>query len=315
MSIVVVGSANTDMVVNVERIPQQGETILGHGFSTHQGGKGANQAVSAARIGESVSFIACIGNDDFGQRALTSYLKEGINTEHIHQTGESSGVALIVVNENGKNAIAVSPEANALLQPKHLDAAEDTLASADIVLAQLETPLDTIVHLANMVANYPNTCFILNPAPAQALPEGLLHQVDIITPNEYEASVLTGIEITDEQSAREAAITLKQKGIKTVIITLGEQGAYLLDDQHDTLIPSFLVNAVDTTAAGDVFNGALACALMKKRNMLDAVRYACAASALAVQKPGAQRSAPKKEAIDALLSDLSPRNRKDKTHS
>lgn len=300
MSIVVVGSANTDMVVTVPTIPAQGETVLGNSFNTYLGGKGANQAVAAVRAGGDVTFIASVGQDNFGAEAITRFTQEGINTTAIIRDAKTSGVALIMVNPEGKNCIAVSPEANGKLLPKHIDIQKDTIHESDVVLAQLETPITTITHLGK-VANESKATFILNPAPAQPLPDALLACVDIITPNETEAHSLTGVTVNDERSAKQAANLLHDKGVKTVIITLGEQGSYLSCDEHQVMIPAHKVNAVDTTAAGDTYNGSLACAIVAGKPIEEAVRFATAASALSVMRNGALDSAPMLDDIKAFM--------------
>ena len=291
MSIIVIGSANTDMVVTVPTIPREGQTILGNSFNTYLGGKGANQAVAAARAGGDVIFIASLGQDSFADVAIAAFEKEGIDTHCIIREAENSGVALIMVNEQGKNCIAVAPEANMQLSVQHIQGNRETLLKADVVLAQLETPIDTIMEIARITRTI-DAPFILNPAPAQTLSDELLNLIDVITPNESEAKMLTGIDVIDEESAHRAAMILKDKGIATVIITMGEQGAYLCDESYQELIPAHKVDAVDSTAAGDIFNGALALALASKKEILQAVKFSNTASALSVMKHGAQASAP-----------------------
>lgn len=301
MSIVVVGSSNTDLVVNVPKIPLEGETILGSKFRTHKGGKGANQAVAASRLGADTTFIACIGNDDFGNRAIKSYNEEGINTKYIQREGETSGVALITVSDQGRNTISVSPESNGLLSPKHIDQALDVIRKAKVVLTQFEIPIPTIEYLIKR-CNECSAKFILNPAPALKLPEYLFKFIDIITPNETEAESLTGIKVTDEKSANLSAAKLIQKGVKEVIITLGDKGAYLHSKTQQKLIPGFKVNAIDTTAAGDTFNGALAYSITQNKPTEEAIIFANAASALAVTKNGAQSSTPKFSDVNKFLN-------------
>ena len=300
MSIVVVGSSNTDLVVNVPNVPLEGETVLGNKFSTHKGGKGANQAVAAARLGANVIFISCIGKDDFGNKAVKSYQAERINTNYIVREGESSGIALITVSDKGKNAISVSPESNGLLSEKHIDAVGEVLENCEVVLVQLEIPLQTVEYLIKKCIQY-DCKVILNPAPALKLEQDIYRYVDIIIPNETEAEILTGIKVTDEKSAKLAAKSLIDKGIKNVIITLGSNGAYLYNQTHQELIPGFEVNPVDTTAAGDTFNGAIAYAITQKKSILDAVKFAHAASALAVTKHGAQSSTPDYKSVVEFL--------------
>ena len=301
--IVVIGSSNTDMIVKMPRIPQPGETILGGKFSTAAGGKGANQAVGAARAGGSVALIARLGADMFGDRALRKFTDDGIQTDHITRDENApSGVALIFVDEKGENSIAVASGANANLSAEDIQNAADTIASADIVLMQLEIPLATVQAAARIAADNPAKV-ILNPAPAQALPDELLQRVTILTPNESEAEILTGIKVETEAQAADAARALQAKGIETVIITLGPRGAYVVSADYEGLIPSYKVTAVDSTAAGDIFNGVLAVSLAEKKPIPDAVRFASAAAALSVTKLGAQPSAPKRNEIENFLND------------
>lgn len=299
--IVVVGSSNTDMIIKLDRIPRPGETIIGGQFSIAAGGKGANQAVAAARAGGEVDFVACVGEDMFGQEATEGFVKDGINTDYVFKDkGSASGVALIFVDQKGENSIAVASGANAKLLPKHIDSAKDVIISAEILIMQLETPLET-VNAAAALAAANGVKVILNPAPACPLEDDILKNVSILTPNESEAELLTGTKVKDEKSADEAAQTLLLKGIETALITLGSRGAYLAAPGIREIIPSFEVKAVDTTAAGDVFNGALAVALAENKPLPDAVRFASAAAALSVTKLGAQPSAPDREEIDKLL--------------
>jgi len=303
--IVVIGSSNTDMIVKIPRIPQPGETILGGKFVTAAGGKGANQAVGAARAGGSVAFIARLGADMFGDQALQGFIRDGIQTEHIiRDENAPSGVALIFVDEKGENSIAVASGANANLSAEDIQSAADTIASADIVLMQLEIPLETVQAAARIAADN-NVKVILNPAPAQALPDQLLQRVTILTPNESEAEILTGIKVETESQAAGAARALQAKGIETVIITLGPRGAYVVSTDYEGLIPSFAVSAVDSTAAGDIFNGVLAVSLAEGLPIPDAVRLANAAAALSVTKLGAQPSAPTHQEIETFRKNQS----------
>jgi len=291
-SIVVVGSSNTDMVVVSDHLPGAGETVLGGRFFMNPGGKGANQAVAAARLGGTVTFIAKTGNDIFGKQSLQLLHAEGINTSYILVDNENpSGIALITVNRDGENCIVVASGSNAALSVSDLAALKEIIQRANTVLLQLEIPLSTVEFVA-ATAKAAGVKVILNPAPATHLPDQLLKNVDIITPNETEAEILTGIPIIDEVSATLAAEKLKGKGIKTVIITMGAQGALLLNDECCKIIPSISVKAVDTTAAGDVFNGALAVALSENNSISDAISFACKAAAISVTRLGAQASAP-----------------------
>ena len=287
---VVIGSANTDMAVKSERIPVPGETVLGGRFIMNPGGKGANQAVAAARMGGQVTFIAKVGNDLFGRESITSWKKEGINVSHIVTDPENpSGVALIMVDAKGENCISVASGANAALRPDDLDPA--AVEAADIVLMQLETPLETVLHTARL-AVAKGIPVILNPAPAAALPDELFACLYLITPNETEAEILSGIKVTDDVSAQKAAEILRGKGVKNVIITMGKQGAFVSSKDFRGIIPACRVEAVDTTAAGDVFNGSLAVCLSEKMKLKEAVRTAAKAAAISVTRLGAQSSAP-----------------------
>lgn len=299
--IVVVGSSNTDMILQMERIPRPGETILGGQFSMAAGGKGANQAVAAARAGGNVTFLARVGNDMFGRQAIEGFRQDGIDVQHvIEDPAAPSGVALIFVAADGENSIGVASGANACLSPADVQQVAPLIAAADVLVMQLETPLETIAEAASMAAQNGVTV-ILNPAPAQPLDDSLLQNVSILTPNETEAELLTGVPVTDEPGAARAAKTLHGKGVATVIVTLGSRGAYVSSDQFTGLIPAFRVEAVDTTAAGDVFNGALAVALSEDQSLEEAVRFASAAAALSVTILGAQPSAPLRRDVEVML--------------
>lgn len=297
-SIIVIGSSNTDMVVKTDHLPLPGETIVGGEFFIYPGGKGANQAVAAARLGAQVGFIASIGDDIFGRRSIELMRAEGIDTSGIiTKENEASGVALITVDNNGENCITVAPGSNATLYPQYLAASLPLLQQAIIVIMQLETPLETVAYVAGLCKNY-NCKFILNPAPACLLPDSLYTDIDIITPNEKEAEMLTGIKIENIVSAAKAARILKNKGVSTVIITLGEQGALIVTDEYEKLIPATPVKAIDTTGAGDLFNGALAVAISEGKAIDDAVIFACKAAAISVTRLGAQSSAPKRNELE-----------------
>jgi ribokinase len=298
--IVVVGSSNTDMILKLDRIPRPGETILGGEFVTAAGGKGANQAVAAARAGGAVTFVARVGQDMFGERAIAGFVEDGINVDHVQYDQAPSGVALIFVSVDGENSIGVASGANGNLSPADVKKAEKVFAAADVVVMQLETPLDTVQAAAEL-ADANGAIVILNPAPAQPLPNELLNKISILTPNETEAELLTGVTVTDQASCYRAADILLGKGIETVIITLGSRGAFVAAAAGRELVPGFTVEPVDTTAAGDTFNGALAVALADGMQMIDAVRFANAAAAISVTRMGAQPSAPLREEIEALL--------------
>jgi ribokinase len=290
--IVVVGSSNTDMVVQSAHLPKPGETVLGGKFVMNPGGKGANQAVAAARLGGEVCFIARVGDDLFGQEAIRGFQSHGINTEHVVVDSVSpSGVALIMVDEAGENCISVALGANAAMQKEDLDKARNDIKQAAFVLVQLEIPLEVVEHLVS-IAQEDDVKVILNPAPAQSLSESLLGSLYLITPNQSEAELLTGVKVHDEVSARKAALHLIDKGLSIVIITMGSKGAYVLGQGVDQLIPSIQVKVVDTTAAGDTFNGALVVGLTEGMPLIDAVIFANKAAAFSVTKLGAQASAP-----------------------
>ena len=300
--IVVVGSSNTDMVVRLRRLPAPGETLFGETFAMLPGGKGANQAVAASRAGGRVSFIGRVGRDDLGDRALSGLVKEGIDVQGVSRdVSAPSGVALIWVSAAGENSIAVSPGANGRLASKHITQAAKVFSQASVVLLQLETPLSS-VRVAARLANQVGACVILNPAPAMRLPRELLRNIAVLTPNESEAESLTGIRVTDDASAARAARRLHEQGVETVIITLGSRGAYVSSHSVTERIAGLKVKAVDTTGAGDVFNGALAVALAEGRALRQAVRFANVAAARSVTRRGAQPSAPIRSEILRYLA-------------
>jgi ribokinase len=301
MKIVIVGSSNTDMIIKTARIPKPGETVIGGTFSMAAGGKGANQAVAAARVGGKVTFVARVGSDPFGTRAVEGFLADGIDVSHVVRDKKAaSGVALIFVDAAGENSIAVASGANAALSVADVMKARAVISSADVLLMQLETPIETVQAAAEIAAKQ-NVPVILNPAPAQPLPKSLLRQISVLTPNEHEAELLTGIPVHNVKDAAAAGDVLIAKGVGMVIITLGPKGAYVHSDSFKGMIPGFSVTAFDTTAAGDVFNGALAVAFAEKRPMPEAVRFANAAAALSVTKLGAQGSAPTRKSVEKLV--------------
>lgn len=288
----VIGSSNTDMVVKTSRFPMPGETIIGGDFFTFPGGKGANQAVAAARLGARTTFICRTGDDLFGRQALEGFRNEGIDTGYCSVDPEAaSGVALITINAEGQNEIVVAPGANNRLIPEHLDAAKTAFTNNEYVLFQLEIPMVTVSHGIQMCWDL-GIKAILNPAPAAPLEKNLYPKLYLITPNEKEAEMLTGITIDDLPSAEKAADRFLAWGTKQVIITLGAGGAYFKDDQQAFHIPAPVIKAVDTTAAGDIFNGALAVALSQGQSWKEAVGFAVKAASLSVSRLGAQASAP-----------------------
>lgn len=303
--IVVVGSSNTDMILKLDRIPKPGETLLGGEFIVAAGGKGANQAVAAALAGGDVTFVARVGQDMFGEQAVAGLIQNSVNVDHVQYDDSPSGVALIFVAKDGENSIGVGGGANAKLSPADVRNARDAFAAADAVILQLETPLETVQAAAEL-ADANGALVILNPAPAQTLPEALLKKVSILTPNESEAELLTGIRVIDDASCGRAAEALLRKGVETVIITLGSRGAFVATSASKLLVPGFKVSPIDTTAAGDTFNGSLAVAIAEGVPLVDAVRFANAAGAISVTRMGAQPSAPLREEIEALLDDVTP---------
>ncbi|MCE0523545.1 MAG: ribokinase [Methylacidiphilales bacterium] len=300
--VVVVGSSNTDMIVRMDRIPRPGETILGGEFITAAGGKGANQAVGAARAGGQVTFIARVGNDMLGEQAIAGFVSEGINVDHVTRDPASpSGVALIFVGRDGENSIAVASGANRNLSPADVRKARGAFAGASVLVMQMETPLETLQAAADLAVEA-GVKVILNPAPAGPLPDSLLRHVSVLTPNETEAELLTGIKVDTTVAAEQAAGNLIARGVETVVITLGARGALVATAKERRLVPGFKVEAIDTTAAGDTFNGALAVALAERQPLDDAVRFANAAGAIAVTRMGAQPSAPRREEIEKLVA-------------
>jgi ribokinase len=301
IDLVVIGSSNTDMVIRTPRIPKPGETVLGGTFLTLPGGKGANQAVASSRAGGNVTFIARIGRDAFGDRAVEDLRSEGIQVDYIVRDADTpSGVGMVFVDDSGENSIAVASGSNARMSPEDVEKAGDVIRKADLVLLQLEIPLDT-VRAAVEIAATSGSRIILNPAPAQALPDELLRHVTVLTPNESEAEIITGITIDGEASAAEAARALRAKGVGTAIVTMGRRGAFVSSPEFEGLIRGYEVTAVDSTGAGDVFNGALAVSLAESMPLPEAVRFANAAAALSVTRIGAQPSAPERREIDAFL--------------
>ncbi len=299
--LVVLGSINADHILNLESFPTPGETVTGSHYQVAFGGKGANQAVAAGRSGADIAFIACTGDDDIGER-----IRKQLQVDHIDiapvsaVAGESTGVALIFVNGEGENVIGIHAGANAALSTALVEAQRERIAEADALLMQLESPLDSVL-LAAQIAHQNKTTVVLNPAPARALPDTLLSLVDIITPNETEAEKLTGVRVENDDDAAKAAQVLHAKGIDTVIITLGSRGVWASVKGEGRRVPGFKVQAIDTIAAGDTFNGALMTALLENTPLADALRFAHAAAAIAVTRKGAQPSVPWREEIDEFL--------------
>ena len=302
-NIVVIGSTNTDMVVKASHLPAGGETVLGGEFLMNAGGKGANQAVAAARYGNRVVFVAKTGNDLFGERVRSSLGEDDIVTDYVSiDPLHPSGVALITIDARAENCIVVASGANMYLSTADVDAAREEISAADVVLMQLESPIETVTYAAQMAAEA-GVKVVLNPAPApdKPLPEELMRSLYLITPNRSEASRLSGIEVKDMESAREAAKAILDRGPQSVIITLGGDGSLVYDGQEFTFIEATKVEAVDTTAAGDTFNGVLATMVAEGRNLIDAAREASLAAAISVTRMGAQPAAPTRAEVAAMV--------------
>jgi len=299
--LVVLGSVNADHVLRVPHFPRPGETLTGHSYQVVPGGKGANQAVAAARLGAPVSFIARIGDDAIGQQMRQGFEQDGIDVSAV-ELDETlpTGIAIIYVSDEGENSIGISAEANGALSPAMVKRHEAMIADAYTLLLQLEVPLESVFEAAKLARSH-GTRVVLNPAPARPLPADLLALVDLITPNQTEAELLTGVKVSDEASAALAADRFHQMGISDVMITLGSQGVYCSNARQQQLIPGFRVEAVDTTAAGDTFNGALLAAELAGADFNAAVRFAHGAAALSVTKFCAQSSIPSKVEVDAFL--------------
>ena len=309
----VIGSSNTDMVIKVDKLPVPGETVLGGTFLMNPGGKGANQAVAAARLAVdvqpgtalpdqpvTVAFVANIGNDVFGRQARQQFEREGIQSDFITtDADEPSGVALIGVDRQGENCIMVASGANAKLGQVQVGLALASEANTTVVLLQLETPLATVEYAIRQ-SHARGMRVILNPAPAQQIDRDVLACLYVITPNETEAEWLTGVRVTNDATARQAARKLHEFGVPNVVITLGARGAYLSSAAEVALIPAPSVTAIDTTAAGDCFNGALAVALAEGHHLPHAVAFACKAAAISVTRMGAQASLPHRHEVDAV---------------
>jgi ribokinase len=290
--ILVIGSSNTDMVITVGDLPQPGQTVLGNEFAIFAGGKGANQAVAARRAGADVRFLAAVGDDDFGRNALEGLSKEGIDTSNVCTLdGVASGVAMIFVSDAGENCIGVAPGANGELTPEMLRSNEAIFRDSSIVLIQLETPMQTVVAALELAATN-NTACVLNPAPAAEIPKHLYSGLFCITPNQSEAELLTGVTVVDQTSAKSAAEVLLRRGVKNVVITMGGQGALLCNAEGIFFEEAKKVTVVDTTGAGDTFNGVFTAMIAKGKSLRDALAVAVSAATQSVQKAGAISSIP-----------------------
>ncbi len=302
--IIVIGSCNTDMVIKSDRLPSPGETVIGGTFLMNAGGKGANQAVAAARQGGNVVFISKTGNDVFGKQSIELYKSEGINTDFIFSDPKlPSGVALIMVDAHGENCIAVASGANGSLIAADIEKAKAEIESADYVLMQLEIPIETVEYAAKM-ASAKGIPVILNPAPARTLSDQLLKCLYLVTPNETEAEILSGIKVYDWDSAQQAANVISTKGVDNVVITMGSKGAFVKEKDQYHIVESTKVIAVDTTAAGDSFSGSLCVGLSEGKTILEAVKSAAKVAALTVTRMGAQSSIPYKNELSLLESKL-----------
>lgn len=301
--IVVIGSSNVDFIMKVDHLPARDETVTDATFMQTFGGKGANQAVAAGRAGGNVIFVNCVGDDPYAERMLAGFRESGINTDYIvRETGVSSGAALVMIGEGGHNYLSVAPGANARLTPDRVDAVRDLIAEAAYVLMQFEIPSATIARALDVAVEV-GAPVVWNYAPAKPFDPAQLKKVSILIANEPEASALTGVPVTDLASAQTAAQKLRELGVQTAIITLGEAGSVVATDEGVQHIPAFPVQAVDTTAAGDTYCGCLVVALAEGQSLLDAVRFASAGGALCVQRMGAQPSIPWREEIEAFLKE------------
>jgi ribokinase len=301
--IVVVGSLNMDMTVFTERLPQTGETILGSDFKTSPGGKGANQAVAAARAGAQVSMIGKVGADDFGRALIANLNQNKVNTTCVLTAEQKpTGTALISVDAEGKNTIVVVPGSNFALTPEDVRRCAGVIAEADVILLQLEVPMETVLEAAKIAREHQVKVF-LNPAPARELPEALLQQVDVLLPNETETALLTGLPVETDPDLKAAASSLKLKGVENVLITCGKRGVYWVGQDEDHFEPAFVVKSVDSTAAGDSFIGSFAAAIVRDHSLREALRWGNAAGALTVTRKGAQDALPSETEVQAFLAE------------
>ena len=298
--ITVVGSLNTDLVIRAPHLPSPGETVTGGEFATFPGGKGANQAVAAARLGARVAMVGCVGGDDFGRRLIDGLQTDGVDVTHVRlDEGSASGTALITVGPGGQNTIVVAPGANSRLTPDDVGRAEPIIKDSTVLLLQLEVPLSSVVAASRLAAAH-GVLVVLDPAPApsQPLPADLLRLVAVINPNEIEAQALTRVTVTDERAAGSAAAHLLAQGVRAVVIKLGPRGAFVHDGGRTAMVQGIHVDAIDTTAAGDAFAGALAVGLAEGKDLIEAVHFANAAGAIKVTRRGAQPSMPFRAELD-----------------
>ena len=300
-NIVVIGSATVDLINRLPRLPKEGETVTGGVFSTAPGGKGANQAVAAVRAGANVCFVGKVGNDDYGRKSLEAYEREGINARYVSiDESSATGIGVIFVLPSGQNAIGVALGANMKLTPEDVQKAEHEIENSDLVLFQLETPIETVTYGVELASKYGKRV-VLNPAPAQKVEPGLLKHCSVITPNESETEMLTDIALDGESSMVSAVKALEAMGAGSVVLTLGSRGVYVHDPSFRGFVKAHEVVAVDATAAGDVFSGTLAVALAEGMTFESAVRFANAAAGLSVTQLGAQPSIPRRGEIERFL--------------
>ncbi len=295
-NICVIGSLNMDLVVNVDTMPKPGQTIIGSNFKEVPGGKGANQAVAMARLNGNVSMIGKVGEDGFGQTLINSLKNDKVDTTYIQTTKGSTGVALITVDKNAQNSIVVSPGANFEVKEEDIDNNIKAIENSDIVVLQLETPLNTIKYALNKAKKL-NKYTILNPAPAVKLDDEIIKNVDLLTPNETELEIISGVSIETEEDIQKAAQIMIEKGVKELIVTLGSKGSLYINKEKSMFKKAYKVEAVDTTAAGDSYTGALAVALSQDKGIEDAMDFASKVGALSVLKEGAQSSLPTLEEV------------------
>lgn len=301
--IIVVGSSNIDMTAMVDSLPRPGETIGGARFIQANGGKGANQAVAAARLGGDVMFVTCVGNDLNGKALKDVFSADGINTNNHKMTDKApTGTALIMVDKHAENCIAVAPGANGCLSPADIDEMEDDFAEAEFLLVQLEVPMPTVCRAIELAEKH-GLKVILNPAPVAAIPECIFPKLYLITPNETEAQKLSGVNVEKADDALDAAKVFFDKGVKNVIITMGGSGSIIcMNNGESNYVPARRVNAVDTTAAGDVYNGAIVTALSEGKSLAEAAMFASVAASISVTRLGAQNSVPQREEVDQIIN-------------
>ena len=296
-NICVIGSLNMDLVVNVDTMPKPGQTIIGSNFKEVPGGKGANQAVAMARLNGNVSMIGKVGEDGFGQTLINSLKNDKVDTTYIQTAKGATGVALITVDKNAQNSIVVSPGANFEVKEDDIDNNIEAIKNSNIVVLQLETPLNTIKYALNKAKEL-NKYTILNPAPAVKLDDEIIKNVDLLTPNETELEIISGVSIETEEDIQKAAQIMIEKGVKELIVTLGSKGSLYINKEKSMFKKAYKVEAVDTTAAGDSYTGALAVALSQDKNIEDAMDFASKVGALSVLKEGAQSSLPTLEDVE-----------------